>query len=83
MSFVTFFATLDKLVTERFPSNKAHAKAALLRWTLEVIFQESAGNNIAQIGGGPGRGYFQYEIERGSGASKVQMTHILIFICSR
>ncbi len=40
--------------------------------TLEVMYQESGFENIPQKGGGPGRGYFQYELaEKGSGANKV------------
>lgn len=63
---------LDKLVSERFPNETNKAKHAISRWVLEVLYQESSGQNIAQIGGGPGRGLFQYELAaRGSGANKV------------
>lgn len=66
------FHVLSKIVSERFSSNPLQAKKALMRWMLEVIYQESKVANVAQSQGGPGRGFFQYELEKGgSGANKV------------
>lgn len=84
MSFETYNTILEAIVSERFSDQADKAKKALTRWMLEVIYQESKGENIPQRGGGPGRGYFQYELSTGSGsgAGKTALNRYILF-CSR
>jgi hypothetical protein len=59
---------LNAIVNSRWSNDQDQAKAALTRFADEVAWQESRSKNIPQIGGGPGRGYFQYEMASGGGS---------------
>lgn len=57
------------------------AAAVLTFWAYEVAWHESQLRNIAQTGGGPGRGYFQYELTPAgsskAGSNQLAVTHAI------